>query len=352
MYARIAVAIGLLGASCAAAEKGPLAPQAPSYVYKTVGQRQLRVDVLYPTAWQASDRRPAIVFFSGGGFKNGTTRQFLPQAEYFAQRGLVTIRAEYRDSTRDKATVNTCLEDALSAMRWVRQHAVGLGVDDKRIVASGGSAGGFLASSVATNAELKVPGDDMSVSPVPNAVVLFNPVVDLAAASSTDLTNEQESLNRISPAHHLSRAYPPGVILVGSEDRFLGQVQKFVEDAGKLDVKMEIEVYDGQPHAFFNKDPYTGKTAARADRFLQSLGYLSAEPAVDPPAARALTGLAQDKLSEVDQFMQRQVDDKKIAGGIVAVSYRGKIVSCTPTAKWTSRPRSRCRPIRSSGFTR
>src|SRR5262245_28289969 len=120
MYARIAVVVCLLGAFCAAAEKEPLAPKAPSYVYKTISERQLKVEVFYPDAWQANDRRPGIVFFSGGGFKNGTTRQFLTQAEYFAKRGLVTIRAEYRDSTRDKATVNICLEDALSAMRWVR----------------------------------------------------------------------------------------------------------------------------------------------------------------------------------------------------------------------------------------
>ncbi len=269
-----------------AAEKESLAARQPSYVYKTVDQRQLRVDVLYPHAWQAGDRRPCIVFFSGGGFKNGTTTQFEPQAKYFAQRGLVTLRAEYRDSTRDQATVNICLQDALSAMRWVRLHTSELGIDTHRIVASGGSAGGFLASAVAAMAELKVPGDDMSISPVPNALVLFNPVVDLVAAQRPDLTNEPATLKDISPAYHLTSSYPPGVILIGSEDRFLGQVQKFVQDAAKLGVKMEIEVYAGQPHAFFNKDPYTGKTAVRADQFLQSLGYLSAEPSVEPPHGR------------------------------------------------------------------
>jgi acetyl esterase/lipase len=210
-----------------AAEMEPLTASQPSYIYKAVGERQLRVDMLYPDAWQVSDRRPCIVFFSGGGFKNGTTTQFESQAKYFAQRGLVTIRAEYRDSIRDQATVNICLHDALSAMRWVRQHAAQLGIDAHRIVASGGSAGGFLAAAVAATADLKVPGDDMSISPVPNALVLFNPVVDLVAAERPDLTNEPASLKDISPAYHLTSTYPPAVILIGSEDRFLGQIQSW-----------------------------------------------------------------------------------------------------------------------------
>ena len=41
------------------------------------------------------------------------------------------------------------------------------------------------------------------------------------------------------------------------------------------------------------------------------------------PAAQA--GLSEKKLAEVDKFMERQVADKKIAGGIVVVSHDGKI---------------------------
>lgn len=41
------------------------------------------------------------------------------------------------------------------------------------------------------------------------------------------------------------------------------------------------------------------------------------------PAAKA--GLSETKLAEVDKFMELQVADKKIAGGIVIVSHQGKI---------------------------
>ena len=44
-----------------------------------------------------------------------------------------------------------------------------------------------------------------------------------------------------------------------------------------------------------------------------------------PVVAPAKAGLSETKLDEVDQFMQRQVADQKIAGGVVIVSHNGKI---------------------------
>jgi hypothetical protein len=61
------------------------------------------------------------VFFSGGPWRSGGTTQFLPQAEYFVRQGMAMIRAEYRDSRRDKVNPDTCLKDAVSAMRWGRK---------------------------------------------------------------------------------------------------------------------------------------------------------------------------------------------------------------------------------------
>ena len=44
-----------------------------------------------------------------------------------------------------------------------------------------------------------------------------------------------------------------------------------------------------------------------------------------PVVTPAKAGLSETKLAEVDQFMERQVADQKIAGGIVIVSHGGKI---------------------------
>ena len=142
-----AVLIVAAGSHCVSADDEQPRDQ---YIYKTIGQRSLKLDVLYPDDWREGDKRPAIVFFSGGAWRSGGTSQFLPQAQYFAKRGMVTVRAEYRDSTKDKVKPDTCLKDAVSAMRWVRKNADRLGVDPQRIVSSGGSAGGYLAAAVCT----------------------------------------------------------------------------------------------------------------------------------------------------------------------------------------------------------
>src|SRR4029078_4184871 len=116
------------------------------YVYKTIGERKLTIDFDYPPGWKLTDKRPTIVFFFGGGWKEGTPTQFKPQAEYFAKRGLVCGRVDYRVRGKDGVTPDKCVEDALSAMRCVRGHAAQLGADPDRIVAAGGSAGGHLAA--------------------------------------------------------------------------------------------------------------------------------------------------------------------------------------------------------------
>src|SRR5580692_9745671 len=55
---------------------------------------------------------------------------------------------------------------------------------------------------------------------------------------------------------------------------------------------------------------------------LCSLNANAEEIPVVPPAK---AGLSETKLAEVDKFMEKQVANKKIAGGIVIVSHQGKI---------------------------
>lgn len=259
----------------------------PRYVYKTVGSRQLKADVLYPDDWRASDNRPAIVFFSGGAWRSGGTQQFLRQAQYFAKRGMVTVRAEYRDSTRDKVKPDTCLKDAVSAMRWVRKHAKTLGIDPDRIVSSGGSAGGYLAAGVATIDDFHSEGDDLSVSPKPNAMVLFNPVVDFVTLDrAPEFGIVGELAVKISPLQHVAKDLPPTLILIGSKDRFLGQNEQFAAKARRLGARVEIDLAEGQPHAYFNRSPWLEKTVASADRFLVSLRYLDEQPRVELPSSK------------------------------------------------------------------
>ena len=93
-------------------------------VYKQAGERELKLFIEKPADWKASDKRPAIVFFFGGGWVGGTPEQFRKQSEYFATRGLVGVRVEYRTIPKgDAGPPTVCCADAKSALRYVRSHA-------------------------------------------------------------------------------------------------------------------------------------------------------------------------------------------------------------------------------------
>ncbi len=92
---------------------------------------------------------------------------------------MVCISAEYRIESKHGTSPIESTLDAMHAMQTVRARAAELGIDPNCIAASGGSAGGHLAASVASVGGFEDTSDDLkNVSPRPNALLLFNPVLD------------------------------------------------------------------------------------------------------------------------------------------------------------------------------
>ena len=113
---------------------------ADAIVYKRTANRDLKIFVENPVDWKASDHRPAIVFFFGGRWVGGSPNQFAKQSAYLATRGMVGIRVEYRVIPKgDAGPPIVCVQDAKSALRYVRAHALELGIDPRRIAGAGGS---------------------------------------------------------------------------------------------------------------------------------------------------------------------------------------------------------------------
>jgi acetyl esterase len=257
------------------------AVKAEERVYKTTPQGELKLHLFFPPDWKASDRRPVMVFFFGGGWRNGAFTQFVPQAEYFAARGLVTASADYRISSLHKTTPDKCVEDAKSAVRWLRAHAQELGIDGQRLIASGGSAGGHLAAATALVPGFDAPGEDTKISCVPDALVLFNPALNLTlidreipGAGAADIRRE------ISPTLFLKRPAPPSIIFFGTADALKAHGDEFLAKARALGSRCEQWTAADQPHGFFNRSPWIEATARQADVFLASLGYLKGAPAI------------------------------------------------------------------------
>ena len=255
-------------------------------VYKTVDARELLIHLTFPPGWKDTDGRPVIVFFFGGGWSVGSVRQFAYQADYFASRGMVAARAEYRIKSRDKVSPDKCVEDARSAIRWIRRNASSLGVDPNKLVASGGSAGGHLAACQFIKNSVEDSHDDLSISTVPQAMVLFNPALDFTRGKGLmeRIHHDKQLAQKISPTLNLDKNTPPAILFYGMEDSLaLPEGMAYSEKAKELGIRADMFFAKGQGHGFFNRSPWLQRTTIAADKFLFSLGLLEGEPTLQEP---------------------------------------------------------------------
>lgn len=244
-----------------------------SYIYKTVGKHELQLFVDMPKGHKADAKVPAIVFFHGGGFKSGSEIQFERQAKYLAERGMVAFRVRYRLTSSPGVEVTDCVEDAISAMRWVRANAGKLGVDPDRIAAGGGSAGGYLSAATLLVDHINAKTDPAGVSAKPNALVLFNPGFGNRERDGGDPRDPDGKGNLLN---HVKPGAPPTIIFHGKEDTTVpySTVEAFTAVMKKAGNRCELVGYEGVGHSFFNKGRHYELTLAETDKFLTGLGWI------------------------------------------------------------------------------
>ncbi len=262
-------------------------------VYKTTPQGELSLHVWSPA--EDGENRPCVVFFFGGGWRGGTYRQFARQSDYLASRGIVAISADYRVSGTHGTTPEFCVQDAKSAMRWVRAHASDLGIDPDKVISGGGSAGGHLAAAVALLPGFDDPADDLSISAKPNAMLLFNPALNLGLIDRDILDAEGKRINEaISPTQYLAKDTPPSILFFGTADALAEHGTEYVKKAKEVGAKADLWLGENQAHGFFNDAPWLEVATDRMDRFLVSLGYLKGEPTVRLPESAPELQRAED----------------------------------------------------------
>ena len=248
------------------------------WLYKTVNDTELKLHVYIPEGHRTTDKRPAVIFFFGGGWNNGSPGQHYSQCAHLASRGMVAMSAEYRVKSRNQTTPKECVEDGKSAIRWVRAHAAELGIDPNRIAAGGASAGGHVAAAAGTVNSFDATSEDLSVSSRPDALVLFNPVFDNGPGGFGH-SRVKAYWQDISPIHNISESAPPTIVFLGTKDEYIGAevAVRYKELMDQSGVRCDLHLYPGQAHGFFNPDRKNGyfeKTLETMDDFLTSLDFL------------------------------------------------------------------------------
>lgn len=288
-------------------------PPSEQFVYAKRGETDLVLHVFRPADAKPGERRPAIMFIHGGGWIGGTPDLFMSLARYFAARGMVGVNITYRLAKPGETTVADCITDCRSALRYIRAHAAELGIDPDRIAVAGDSAGGHLAAVLGTMPGFDAPGEDTSVNGFANAMILYNPIVDmteddwirfavggpaLADRKNTPRPADEASValaKSLSPLFFVAPGQAPSLLIHGKGDHVvkISQAERFAEAAKAAGNRCDfLPLGEEVGHAFILPDyksdePFVVENIHVTDRFLKSLGWLEGEPTLvvsDPPA--------------------------------------------------------------------
>jgi len=255
-------------------------------IYGSPGGRKLDLDIVMRKEMPAKPR-PAIVFIHGGSWKAGNKHQFQRQAARLAERyDILGACIFYRLS--GEAQFPAALQDCKCAVRWVRSVANKYKIDPQRVAVCGGSAGGHLSSMMAvSNGIEKYEGDGGhgEFSSDVNLAILFNGEFDMqdlldkgsligAMEAFFGGTPQQipEVYREASSILRVHKDCPPMLFLHGTEDRCVSHEQALamVKRLEELGVPAEAEIYEGKPHAWFNREPDLSITVGRVEKFLEA----------------------------------------------------------------------------------
>jgi len=249
-------------------------------LYKEVGDRKLVLHVFREKGSLEGAPRAAIVMTHGGGLHTGDPSHFFPECQYLASRGMVCISVQYRliktpfDLSKEDSSPLVCVADAKSAIRYIRTNAKELNIDPEKIAGGGGSAGGYLSAATGLIEGYDEEGEDLGVSSVPNALILYYPGLDATLLKLPE---------KLSPFHQVSENLPAMIIHHGTADVAVSveRSKTFAQRVRDRGSKCELILYEDMPHAFnrvgrFKNRPFFESVMA-TDRFLVDLGYLQGE---------------------------------------------------------------------------
>ena len=245
----------------------PLPPDsiegAKTYIYKTENNFELPIFLFIPTDYSnPNEKRTAVVFFHGSGWKSGSVLQFADYARLLSSHGMVTALAEYRVKDWYDATPFDGLEDVKSAIRWLRNYADDFMIDKNKIVAAGASAGGHLALSAAVcNVNLNSNQDLLLTAFAPDALVLFSTVVDTSSAGYKDSEGlklfDGKNL-KLSPINYIKQGLPPTLILHGTDDKWIpiSSINRFATLMQDVGNNIQLVPFSGRGHYFYDHPNY------------------------------------------------------------------------------------------------
>lgn len=212
-----------------------------------------KVKVFLPEKKSATGR--AVVICPGGGYQHlAMNHEGYDWAPFFNNMGIAAIVLKYRMPHGEK---DVPISDAEEAIRLVRRNAANWNINPDDVGIMGSSAGGHLASTVATHAAKDAR---------PDFQILFYPVItmmpDITHKGSHDnllgSNARKKDENSYSNDLHVSRMTPRAFIALSDDDRVVlpaNGVNYYIE-LYRHDVPATLHVYPSGGHGWGNRDSF------------------------------------------------------------------------------------------------
>ncbi|MBT2486511.1 MULTISPECIES: alpha/beta hydrolase [unclassified Microbacterium] len=229
--------------------------------------------VIRPADLTAPDAPIFIDIHGGALYLGGGDIAWMGAAAHAVGRNGITWAPDYRMPPLHPFPA--ALDDLLVLYRAALELA-----GPHRVVVSGGSAGGNLAAALLVRAK------DEGL-PMPAALVLLTPEVDLTEAGDTFTTNNGidnmlgplmtvnllyaagEDLTHpyVSPLFADLEGFPPTFLQSGTRDLFLSNTVRMHRKLRKAGVPTELHVFEAMPHGGFGGSPEDEELRAETRRF-------------------------------------------------------------------------------------
>lgn len=209
----------------------------------------------------------SFVVCPGGGYGGRAGHEAGPIGEWLAKNGVTAFVLRYRVGPKGYHHPIE-MTDASRAVRFVRHNAKDWNLDPQRIGIMGFSAGGHLASTVATHWD---EGDKNATDPVdrassrPDLQILIYPVITMGptghAGSRNNLfgkerANDKELIELLSNEKHVNAKTPPAFLVHGIDDKAVpvSNSDDYAAALKKAGVAVEYIRPEKGPHGFGLKD--------------------------------------------------------------------------------------------------
>ena len=234
----------------------------------------------------------AVLVLPGGGYARlSDVKEGSAVAEWLNSLGISAFVLKYRLGPRYNQPNQ--LLDAARALRMIRARAKEWNLDEKRLGILGFSAGGHLASTLATHFDAGKPDAADAIERVssrPDLHILIYPVITMGdfthAGSKRNLLGENPSAELIrlySNELQVTSETPPAFLVHTTTDTAV-PVENSLQYAAALrraKVPFELHIYERGPHGFglAPNDPILASWAARCADWLGVQGFTKAKSA-------------------------------------------------------------------------